>query len=168
MHIGNKARIAVLLTTMVACVGCDQVTKSAARHQLDSGATVALFHDVVRLQRVENPGAFLSMGDSLPRSVRTVVFTFGGVVLVGGAMLWAARARRMNTYQTVGAALICSGGIGNLIDRLTHGGYVTDFLNVGIGPLRTGIFNVADFVLLVGLGIIVLSGASSARTAAPG
>jgi signal peptidase II len=74
----------------------------------------------------------------------------------------------MNTYQTVGAALICSGGIGNLIDRLTHGGYVTDFLNVGIGPLRTGIFNVADFVLLVGLGIIVLSGASSARTAAPG
>jgi signal peptidase II len=74
----------------------------------------------------------------------------------------------MNTYQTVGAALICSGGLGNLIDRLTHGGYVTDFLNVGIGPLRTGIFNVADFVLLVGLGIIVLSGAGSARTAAPG
>jgi signal peptidase II len=74
----------------------------------------------------------------------------------------------MNTYQTVGAALICSGGLGNLIDRLTHGGYVTDFLNVGIGPLRTGIFNVADFALLVGLGIIVLSGAGSARTAAPG
>ncbi len=165
---GNVARIAVLLTTMIACVGCDQVTKSAARHQLDPGATVSLFHDVVRLQRVENPGAFLSMGDSLPRSVRTIVFTFGGVVLVGGAMLWAARARRMNTYQTVGAALICSGGLGNLIDRLTHGGYVTDFLNVGIGPLRTGIFNVADFVLLVGLGIIVLSGAGSARTAAPG
>lgn len=47
-------------------------------------------------------------------------------------MLWAARARRMNTYQTVGAALICSGGLGNLIDRLTHGGYVTDFLNVAV------------------------------------
>jgi signal peptidase II len=156
------------VATMVACVGCDQVTKSAARLQLEPGKTVSLFHDFVRLQHVENPGAFLSMGDSLPKSVRTILFTFGGIVLVGGAMLWAARARRMNNVQTVGAALICSGGLGNLIDRLTQGGYVTDFLNVGIGPLRTGIFNIADFALLVGVGIIVMSGANSARSAAPG
>ena len=164
---GNVARIAVLLTTMVACVGCDQVTKSAARLQLEAGTTVSLFHDFVRLQHVENPGAFLSIGDSLPKSARTILFTFGGIVLVGGAILWAARARHRSNVQTVGAALICSGGLGNLIDRLTQGGYVTDFLNVGIGPLRTGIFNIADFVLLVGVGIIVLSGASSARTGAP-
>lgn len=64
----------------------------------------------------------------------------------------------MNVIQTAGAALICSGGVGNLIDRLTRDGYVTHFLNVGVGPLRTGIFNIADFVLLVGLAIIVLSG----------
>ncbi len=81
-------------------------------------------------------------------------------------MIWTARARLMSNVQTIGAALICSGGLGNLIDRLTKGGYVTDFLNVGIGPLRTGIFNIADFVLLVGAGIIVLFGASGARTAA--
>jgi signal peptidase II len=163
---GNVARIAVLLTTMVVCVGCDQVTKSAARLRLDPGKSVSLFHDLVRLQHVENPGAFLSAGDSLPDSVRTILFTFGGIVLVGGAMIWTARARLMSNVQTIGAALICSGGLGNLIDRLTKGGYVTDFLNVGIGPLRTGIFNIADFVLLVGAGIIVLFGASGARTAA--
>jgi len=158
---GNVARIAVLLTIMVACVGCDQATKSAARRQLDRGTTVTFFHDVVRLQHVENPGAFLSLGDSLSKPVRTILFTVGGILLVGGAMLWAASARRMSTIQTVGAALICSGGLGNVIDRLTQDGHVTDFLNVGIGPLRTGIFNVADFVLVVGVGIIVLSGARS-------
>jgi lipoprotein signal peptidase len=46
------------------CVGCDQVTKSAARRHLERGTTVSFFHDCVRLHYVENPGAFLSMGDS--------------------------------------------------------------------------------------------------------
>jgi signal peptidase II len=153
---------------MVTCVGCDQVTKSAARLQLEPGATVSFFHDFLRLQHVENPGAFLSMGDSMPKSVRTVLFTFGGIVLVGGALIWAARARFMSSVQTVGAALICSGGLGNLIDRLTRDGYVTDFLNVGIGSLRTGIFNVADFALIVGAGVFVLSGSGMTRSVAPG
>jgi signal peptidase II len=164
----NVARLAISLTTMLACVGCDQITKSAARLRLEPGTTVSLFHDVVRLQHVENPGAFLSMGDSLAKSTRTVLFTFGGIVLVGGAFLWTARSRRMNVVETVGAALICSGGLGNLIDRLTQDGYVTDFLNVGIGPLRTGIFNIADFILLVGVALIILSNASSEPAAAPG
>jgi hypothetical protein len=60
-----------------------------------------------------------------------------------------------------------SGGLGNVIDRLARSGFVTDFLNVGIGPLRTGIFNFADFALFVGVGIIVLFGTSSTHTAAP-
>jgi signal peptidase II len=53
--------------------------------------------------------------------------------------------------QTVAIALICGGGIGNLIDRVRFDGLVTDFLNVGAGPLRTGIFNVADMALMLGL-----------------
>jgi signal peptidase II len=164
---GNLARIMVLVTTMVGCVGCDQMTKSAARLQLDPNVTVSLLHGFLRLQHVENSGAFLSMGDSLPGQVRAILFTFGGVVLVGSAIIWAVRSRRMNIVQTVGAALICSGGLGNVIDRLARSGYVTDFLNVGIGPLRTGIFNFADFALFVGVGIIVLFGTSSTHTAAP-
>ena len=39
----------------------------------------------------------------------------------------------------------------NLIDRLRYGGYVVDFLNVGIGSLRTGIFNVADMAIMAGV-----------------
>jgi signal peptidase II len=152
------ARLSLLLATVVGCVGCDQVTKVAARTFLTGGTTVAFFHDTVRFQRAENPGAFMSMGESLPASVRAILFAFGGTLLVVSAIIWALRSRRMNAIQTVGAALICSGGVGNLIDRFSQHGYVTDFLNVGIGPLRTGIFNVADFALLLGVAIIVVSG----------
>ena len=36
-------------------------------------------------------------------------------------------------------------------------GSVIDFLNVGVGPLRTGIFNVADMAILLGVGIFLFT-----------
>ena len=49
-----------------------------------------------------------------------------------------------------------AGGIGNLIDRVFHGGLVIDFLNMGIGPVRTGIFNVADMAIMAGFALLIL------------
>jgi signal peptidase II len=55
----------------------------------------------------------------------------------------------------------------NLVDRLLYGGRVTDFLNVGIGSLRTGIFNLADMAILAGALLLVLKTRASASTPAP-
>ncbi|MGH7917769.1 MAG: signal peptidase II [Candidatus Binataceae bacterium] len=113
----------------------------------------------VRLERTENPGGFLSVGDTLPSWARGILFTAGGGLLIIVTMTWASRSQRITPMQTVGAALICGGGIGNLIDRVVHDGRVTDFLNVGIGGLRTGIFNVADMALMLGIGLVIICGA---------
>jgi signal peptidase II len=61
--------------------------------------------------------------------------------------------------------LFVAGGASNLVDRITYG-MVIDFMNVGIGPLRTGIFNVADIAVVVG-GILMLEGYRSDRRGAP-
>jgi hypothetical protein len=45
-------------------------------------------------------------------------------------------------YSICGRSFHSRRGIGNLIDRTFNNGFVTDFINAGIGPLRTGIFNV--------------------------
>ena len=37
-------------------------------------------------------------------------------------------------------------------------GAVVDFLNVGIGPLRTGVFNVADMAIMAGAGLLAMEG----------
>jgi signal peptidase II len=55
-------------------------------------------------------------------------------------------------------ALLFAGGVGNLIDRVTSGGSVVDFINLGIGLVRAGIFNVADVAITVGA-LILLSAA---------
>ena len=64
--------------------------------------------------------------------------------------------------RLLGAALIVSGGAPNWIDRVATGS-VIDFLNVGIGPLRTGIFNVADVAILGGVGLVVLTAVGENR-----
>lgn len=159
----RMSRWLALLIVVLGCVGCDQVTKSAARAHLAPGETISLLRGTVRLEYAANPGAFLSLGESLPSALRELLFTFGGLLLVAAAGAWALASKRITPSRILGAGLICGGGIGNLIDRFGHGGTVTDFLNVGLGPWRTGIFNVADFALLVGLAIIVASGSRDGR-----
>jgi signal peptidase II len=40
------------------------------------------------------------------------------------------------------------------LDRIVHG-TVVDFVSVGVGSLRTGIFNVADVAILAGLFMLI-------------
>jgi signal peptidase II len=143
-------RFGVVTLTMFGCVGCDQVSKSAARAFLEAGVTQSLLADSLRLQLVENPGSFLSLGASLPESVRFALLTAAVAVLLMGLVGAALFSSRLGPKGFIGLALVAGGGIGNLIDRLIHDGRVTDFLNIGIGPLRTGIFNLADIAILAG------------------
>ena len=60
-------------------------------------------------------------------------------------------------------SLIAGGGLSNLVDRLAHHGHVIDFLNVGLGPVRTGIFNLADLAITVGTVLFFISGTGKTR-----
>jgi signal peptidase II len=111
---------------------------------------------IFRIEYAENSGAFLSLGAALPQEMRFWIF----VVAVGGFLAGAAwvlfRDRRLDRMTAFSLSIILGGGIGNLIDRAVrpnHG--VVDFLNLGIGNFRTGIFNIADMAIM--LGVILLA-----------
>lgn len=148
-----KTRNIAASVLFLGCVGCDQLTKGVVRANVGLGEGASYLGDTVRLTHVENPGAFLSLGESLPDDVRSAIFIVAVGLISFGALLAAFFVRNLTRMQIMALSLIASGGIGNWIDRLTNDGRVTDFLNVGVGSLRTGIFNVADMVLLVGIGL---------------
>ena len=160
-------RFIVVMLTLCCCVGCDQVSKSAARTMLHSGVTESLFSDSLRLQLTENPGSFLSLGASLPEHLRFTLFTATVAVILVGLVCAALFARRLSTARFVALALVAGGGISNLIDRVLYDGRVTDFLNVGIGALRTGIFNLADMAILAGALLLVLRMRAETTTPMP-
>ena len=152
----RSLRALLIFVVVCGCVGCDQATKQIARAYLPAETCISMLHDVVRLERTQNEGAFLSLGESLPQNIGRPLFTFGGLLIVQLGALWALFGRENSPLHILGVALACAGGLGNVIDRLIRG-YVTDFLNVGIGPVRTGIFNSADMALMLGLALLLIS-----------
>lgn len=149
------SRVIILLATL-ATIGCDRVTKQAAATILADTPDRSYLADTVLLTYAENPGGFLSVGAGLSVERRMLVFTVAtGLLLLG--LTFAAIRGRWEGMKLLGAALIVSGGTSNWIDRVATGS-VIDFLNVGIGPLRTGVFNVADVAILVGAGLVALTG----------
>lgn len=138
-----------LIFLILATIGCDRVTKNLAVATLAERPTRSFMMDTVRLEYTENTGAFLSLGANWPPAVRTSVFVVGNTILLL-AVLVVARRDRWSGQLLVGAALFVTGGASNLADRMVRGS-VVDFLNVGVGPLRTGIFNIADVAIMLGL-----------------
>ncbi len=151
----KPTRLLLVAILLLGCVGCDQITKVAARTHLSDGPGVSFLHDTVRLVYAENPGAFLSLGASLSKPIRTAVFQGAAGLLVLGLIASALFWRGLSGIQVVALALLGASGLGNLIDRVLYDGLVTDFLNIGIGSLRTGIFNVADIVGVAGAIILI-------------
>ena len=157
-------RALIMFFSSAGCAGCDQSTKFIARAYLDGKPQISLWNDLVRLELVENSGAFLSLGASLPENVRTVIFLAIVPVILLTLVVYALTSRTLQNGEVWMAGLIVGGGLGNVIDRVLNDGRVTDFLNVGIGWLRTGVFNVADVVLLFASIYLVLFMNQSTKT----
>ena len=133
-------------------IGCDRVTKHAATVLLAGEPDRSYFADTVRLGYAENPGWFLSLGADLPRRARTAVFTIATGFALLALVIIAARDRFAGPSR-LGLVLFVAGGASNWLDRVLYGS-VVDFVNMGLGPLRTGVFNMADVAIMVGAGLL--------------
>lgn len=145
----------VLVIAIAATIGCDRVTKQVAATKLTGMPRQSFLGDTIRLEYVENTGAFLGLGADWPPAVRTALFGIGSGLLLLLMSILAVR-HRWPGLALVGMALFVAGGSSNLVDRLTRGS-VIDFMNVGLGPVRTGIFNVADMAIMLGAGLVILA-----------
>jgi signal peptidase II len=110
--------------------------------------------DTIRLDYHENPGGFLSTGATWRPEIRAIVFQFLNAVVLTAAGFLALR-HQWSRWAKTGLAMFLAGGVSNLVDRVATG-RVIDFLNVGIGPFRTGIFNVADIAIVVGIALLLV------------
>lgn len=157
-RLSRAAQLALLLLMLATCVGCDQAAKSVARAHLSASAPVLFLNGLVRFEYAENHGAFLSLGSRLPPQVRflLLVVLVAGLLVVGlGITIFSDR---LNLRQKAVLALAVGGGLGNLIDRINSGA-VVDFVSLGVGNLRTGIFNLADVAITAGMvGVLLLAG----------
>ncbi len=147
-------RLIRLLIPGLFIVGLDRWTKSWATEHIAMELPRSYWNDFFRLQYALNEGAFLSLGADLPEHVRYWVLAIIPVGVLGYLCYHALRAEGVSTSAQIAFGLILGGGGSNIFDRIVYG-HVVDFMNMGLGSLRTGIFNFADVAIMAGLLILL-------------
>ena len=140
-----------LLSIIVAIIALDQWSKWAIKTSFNLYQSKPVIQDLLHFTYVTNDG--MAFGLSFPGGkhillVMTILLT--GFII---GFLW--KEREGHPLVKYGLALILSGAIGNLIDRLLYG-KVVDFLDLMIGDFHWYIFNVADSSVTIGMVLFIV------------
>ena len=158
-------RLGLVVLILILWTGCDQMTKNIARESLALSSPISLLNDSIRIEYTENAGAILGLGANLPAEARFLFLVVFVSLVLTITLVVAINTRSFSLIQLVGLSLVAAGGIGNLLDRLFNGGAVIDFIRLGIGPLHTGIFNMADVAIVAGVVTFLLFSTKGKTTA---
>jgi signal peptidase II len=116
----------------------------------------ALVPGLMRLTYAENCGAAFSMLRTAPAWLRGTVF---GLATVGASvmLIWMFVRGVGGIMFAAAVPFILSGALGNLADRIRHG-FVVDFFQVDPALFTYPVFNVADVVIVIGVGLLLIDG----------
>lgn len=164
MDVRKITRLLLMITVLLCNFGCDQISKRIVRSRVDSYEKISIVKGHFTLTNVENKGAFLSVGDSLPGQLKTILLAVLPLVALSIAFLYLLLNDRITYLRAAGICFLVGGGLGNITDRLFYGS-VTDFLHLQYGHFQTGIFNLADVSIVIGLILIVAGSTFNKRRA---
>ncbi|MEZ4934499.1 MAG: signal peptidase II [Saprospiraceae bacterium] len=156
MFANKLIRTLFIFILIAANIGCDQVSKSIVRENIDHQEWIELYQDNLILTNVENPGAFFGWLSDLEPTLKGIFLSLLPSLAILAILFTVLTKIHLPKSTVVGLSFIIGGGIGNIYDRIVHGS-VTDFLHIDIGLFKTGIFNMADVSIMVGMAIVLLS-----------
>ncbi|MBR2964975.1 MAG: signal peptidase II [Clostridia bacterium] len=145
-----KKNSIIYLLIIAVGIYLDQLSKSLVVELLKPIRDLPLIEGVFHFTYSENRGAAFG----ILSNNRWVFMLFSSVMIVALSVYLFYPKRQSTQLFAIGTALVISGGIGNMIDRVALG-YVVDFLNFEL--INFAIFNVADSFVCVGAGLMVLS-----------
>jgi signal peptidase II len=144
----------LIILILAINVGCDQISKSVVRQKIEYNEKISVIKNFITLTKVENTGAFLSLGNQLPRIAYKILMILLPLIILVYALFYLLTNKKLSKLLIVGMCLIVGGGLGNIIDRIIYGS-VTDFLHFDFLLFQTGIVNMADISVTTGFFILI-------------
>ncbi len=155
-----KKQWVIILATLFFTIYSDQFTKSMAKFYLEDQDVISSSSSIIVFSYVENSAGFLGILKGLPAYLQFFLLNICVSLILLYSLYYLFFWKSRTVFHTLALAVLTGGGISNLIDRIIHDGRVIDFLQLGVGSLKTGIFNLADIYILTGsffLGFLVLA-----------
>lgn len=150
MNIKNSG-LTWLWLTIIALV-IDQVSKQWVANSMELLDSIKLL-PIFSITYIHNPGAafsFLADQGGWQRWFFTLIALTASIIFA----IWLAKTPKKNTVLSIALALMLSGAIGNLIDRVLFG-YVIDFIDFHWAGYTFPIFNLADSAIFLGAVLMV-------------
>lgn len=151
MELSGAAKALSLIGVGVAA---DQLTKRWAESALRA-RTIEIIPQALKFEYAENHNAAFGIGQSLPDSVKVYVLLALTIGLSVG--LFIAMLRSEDVASRWGYGITVAGALGNILDRWLLG-YVRDFILLWHGSFRWPNFNVADTLVCIGVGVLLVFG----------
>src|SRR6185295_9369021 len=95
-------RTIAILIVLTSNIGCDQISKNWVREKVEYNDQINLVKSYVTLIKVENTGAFLSLGQSFPPIVKTLLLTILPLIALAFAIVFVLTNRRLGVLSTLG------------------------------------------------------------------
>jgi signal peptidase II len=138
--------------------GLDQLTKWFVRHQIPYGSEVPIIPGFFSLVHASNTGAAFSMFTG--NNIFFVCLALAALAVVIFMLVRDSHghpiSQRLTRLTKISFALLASGILGNLTDRIFRGA-VTDFLHFYVREYAWPSFNVADSCICVAAGLLLLT-----------
>lgn len=144
----------VSIICIAVLVAADQLIKSIVVERLMPVSSADFIPGIVEFNYTENTGAAFSILENHTEILSVLTF----VIIIAG-LIYLLSGKIKSKLLTVGAILVLSGGIGNLVDRIMRGneflkGYVVDYIKLLF--MDFAIFNFADCLVCIGAAIIII------------
>ncbi len=148
-----RSKATLFLPVVLFLVVADRVTKMIAESSLVLYVPEELWGNALRWTLVYNPGAAFGLHLGPWSRWIFMALTIGALVILTNLY---RHTRNGDTWRTLAIALVTSGALGNLIDRIISPRGVVDFIDVGIGATRWPTFNVADMAVSTGAVLLAI------------
>jgi len=144
-------------------IAIDQISKIVVRNTLTFREEVDVIGDYFQLIWVENKGAFLGMGSDMNPTLRLIFLLVLPTLVLGYVIYYIIKTKELDRLSLIAFCCIVGGGIANVFDRIVFG-QVTDFFFINLGGVfKTGIFNVADLSVTIGMVMLLFGGVFNSK-----
>ncbi len=142
----------IFFVIIALSVVLDQITKYlVVLYMSPVDTSIPVIGGVLNLTYITNDGMALGLLENR----RWIFMTLTAVTIIAITVYMAVKKPKNRLFVT-SLALICGGGVGNMIDRVLRG-TVVDFIDFCAFPdIWRWIFNVADICVTVGAGLMIL------------
>lgn len=154
MKVKRLLRNLFIMLMLTANISCDQISKNIVRQKIEDNTKINVISNYLVITKVENTGAFLGLGDTIPRPVYKLLMIILPLIVIGYAFFYLIKGNNLSIPLIIGISFIIGGGLGNIYDRIVNGS-VTDFLYFDFVLFHTGIVNMADISVTIGFFMII-------------